>query len=67
MAQYNVYRVEYTFRQPRHEDYIYIVVNRVLSDSANHALRDGLADSMILQHLIKHSIRLVEWKVTTYD
>lgn len=63
MAQYNIYRVEYTFRQPRHEDYIFIVNERVIADSEPHALKEGLRDSLVLAHLIKHSMKLVHWEV----
>lgn len=63
MAHYKTYRVEYTFRQPRHEDLIFITKDHVLSDSPAHAVRDGLADGLILQHLIKHSVKLVNWEV----
>ena len=51
MALYKPYRVEYTFRQPRHEDTFTVVNEKVISDSPVHAVRDGLADDMILQHL----------------
>ena len=63
MPLIKMYRVEYTFRQPRHEDAFTIVNEKVISDSINHAVRDGLADSLILQHLLKHSMKLVHWEV----
>lgn len=64
MPVIKVYRVEYTFKQPRHKDEIFIVNNRVIADSKSHALREGLADSLILMHLISHSIKLIERRVT---
>lgn len=63
MAVYRPYRVEYRFRQPRHEDPFTVINEKVISDSIVHAVRDGLADGLILQHLLKHSIKLVEWEV----
>ena len=78
MALYKPYRVEYTFRQPRLEvmhpdrpgsdmkltiDTFTVVNEKVISDSQVHAVRDGLADGLILQHLLKHSIKLVHWEV----
>lgn len=63
MALYKPYHVEYTFRQPRHEDTFTVINEKVISDSPVHAVRDGLADGLILQHLLKHSIRLVHWEV----
>lgn len=64
MAVYKMYRVEYTFRQPRHEDTFTVVNEKVISDSVTHAVRDGLADGLILQHLLKHCMKLVHWEVT---
>lgn len=63
MPLIKMYRVEYTFRQPRHEDTFMVVNEKVISDSIVHAVRDGLADGLILQHLLKHSIKLVHWEV----
>ena len=63
MALYKPYRVEYTFRQPRHEDTFMVVNEKVISDSPVHAVRDGLADGLILQHLLKHCMKLVHWEV----
>lgn len=63
MAVYRPYRVEYTFRQPRHEDTFTVVNEKVISDSVTHAVRDGLADGLILQHLLKHCMKLVHWEV----
>ena len=63
MAVYKLYRVEYTFRQPRHEDTFTVVNEKVISDSEVHAVRDGLADGLILQHLLKHCMKLVHWEV----
>jgi len=51
MAIYKPYRVEYTFRQPRHEDTFTVVNEKVISDS------------LILQHLLKHCMKLVHWEV----
>ena len=63
MALYKPYRVEYTFRQPRHEDTFTVVNEKVISDSPVHAVRDGLADGLILQHLSKRCMQLVHWEV----
>ena len=54
MPLIKMYRVEYTFRQPRHKDTFTVVNEKVISDSQVHAVRDGLADGLILQHLLKH-------------
>lgn len=64
MPVIKMYRVEYTFRQPRHEDTFTVINEKVISDSVTHAVRDGLADSLILQHLLKHCMKLVHWEVT---
>lgn len=64
MAVYRPYRVEYTFRQPRHEDTFTVINEKVISDSVPHAVRDGLADGLILQHLLKHCMKLVHWEVS---
>lgn len=63
MPVIKMYRVEYTFRQPRQEDTFTVINEKVISDSITHAVRDGLADSLILQHLLKHSMKLVHWEV----
>lgn len=63
MPLIKMYRVEYTFRQLRHPDTFTVINEKVISDSIVHAVRDGLADGLILQHLLKHSIKLVHWEV----
>lgn len=63
MALYRPYRVEYTFRQPYHGGTFTVVNEKVISDSEVHAVRDGLADGLILQHLLKHCMKLVHWEV----
>ena len=37
MPLIKMYRVEYTFRQPRHEDTFTVVNEKVISDSQVHA------------------------------
>lgn len=64
MPVIKAYRVEYTFKQTSNGEIIFIINERVLADSKAHALKEGLADSLILMHLIKHSIKLIEWSVT---
>ena len=78
MAVYKPYRVEYTFQQPKLEvlhpdrpgtdmkltvDTFTVINEKVISDSPTHAVRDGLADGLILQHLLKHCMKLVNWEV----
>ena len=78
MQLIKMYRVEYTFQRPRLElahpsrpgtdmkltiGTFTVVNEKVISDSEVNAVRDGLADDMILQHLSKRCMQLVHWEV----
>ena len=60
---YKVYRVEYYLKVGRTPEPVLIVNERVIAATRLQRLREGLADPMILQHLVKHNCRLVNWKV----
>ena len=59
---YKVYRVEYYLKVGRTPEPVLIVSERVVAATRSQRLREGLRDPMILQHLIKHSCRLVQWE-----
>ena len=63
MAHYKSYKVYYTFKQPRHEDMIFIFSDNIIADTPEHAVREGLANSFIFDQLRSHSIKLIHWEV----
>ena len=60
---YKTYRVVYHLKVGRTPEPVIIINPQVLAATPTQRLREGLADPMILQHLIKHQSRLVEWEV----
>ena len=60
---YKTYRVVYHLKVGRTPEPVIIINPHVIAGTKAQRLREGLADPMILQHLIKHQSRLVEWEV----
>ena len=60
---YKTYRVVYYLKVGRTPETVMIINPHVIAATPSQRLREGLADPMILQHLIKHQSRLVEWEV----
>ena len=60
---YKTYRVVYYLKVGRTPETVMIINPHVIAATPSQRLREGLADPMILQNLIKHQSRLVEWEV----
>ena len=67
MAIYKLYRVAYEIRQPRQEQYTYVVSERVMAQNKREAVREGLNNPVILSHLLKHFTKIEAFEVEAYD